>query len=73
MGSSAAQSSATTLLRDRFGGSNPRSLARTSLAEVASIYFVDNLSTLDPSVGEAITKDDLQLRFGDQSRCWVRP
>lgn len=48
---------------------NPRFLARTYVTDVASIYSVDSalLSTLDQPVGEAITGDGVQLRFGDQS------
>jgi zinc metalloprotease ZmpB len=50
-------------------GGNPRALARTYLGEVASIYSVDSslLPTLDHPIGDGITQDGLQLRFGDQS------
>jgi zinc metalloprotease ZmpB len=48
---------------------NPRTLARTYVGDVASIYSVDAalLSTIDQAVGDTITPDGLQLRFGDQS------
>lgn len=48
---------------------NPRALARTYLTDVSSIYSVDSslLLTLDQPVGDSITPDGLQLRFGDQS------
>ena len=48
---------------------NPRTLARTYVGDVASIYSVDAalLSTIDQGVGDTITQDGLQLRFGDQS------
>jgi hypothetical protein len=50
-------------------GANPRALARTYLTDVASIYSVDSslLPTLDQAVGDTITQDDSQLRFGDLS------
>jgi hypothetical protein len=44
-------------------------LARTYLADVASLYSLGPalLATADQPIGDTITKDDVQLRFGDQS------
>ena len=48
---------------------NPRALSRNYVQEVASVYSVDSalISTLDQAVGDTLTKDGLELRFGSQS------
>ena len=48
---------------------NPRALSRNYLQEVAPVYSIDSalLSTLDQAVGETLTTDGLELRFGSQN------